>query len=325
MTIPKAELHCHLEGAAPPALALTKAGEHGIWIGDLITPDGESYVWSDFTSFLAAYDRVAELFRMPQDYRDLTYAHFTALAGQGAIYAEVFLSPDHMGHSGRYPDFLDAVIEGYLQAHEETGIEGRFIPLAVRNFGPERAVAVARLTVRHDRPLVTGFGLAGDERAYAPADFAPAFAIAAEAGLACTAHAGELAGAESVRQTLDALPVSRIGHGVRAIEDADLVRRLADEAIVLEVCPVSNIALGLYADLAAHPLNELINAGVRVALNSDDPPFFKTSLENEYRACRDVLGLSDAELIGFTRTALEVAFVDEETRLRLLHSLPSLP
>jgi adenosine deaminase len=325
VSLPKAELHCHLEGAAPPALALTKAGEHGIWIDDLITPDGESYVWSDFISFLAAYDRVADLFRTPQDYCDLSYAHFAALAGQGAIYAEVFLSPDHMTRQGGYPDYLDAVIEGYLKAHDETGIEGRFIPLAVRNLGPERAVAAVSQAVRHARPQVTGFGLAGDERAYAPADFAPAFAIAAEAGLACTAHAGELAGAESVRQALDALPVSRIGHGVRAIEDGDLVRRLADEAVVLEVCPISNIALGIYADLAAHPLKKLMDAGVRVTLNSDDPPFFKTSLENEYQACSDALGLGAAELNAFTRTALEAAFVDEETRQRLLHSLPELP
>jgi len=325
VSVPKAELHCHLEGAAPPGLALTKAGEHGIWIDDLITSDGESYVWSDFTSFLAAYDRVADLFRTPRDYHDLSYAHFIALAGQGAIYAEVFLSPDHMTRQGGYADYLDAVIEGYLKAHDETGIEGRFIPLAVRNLGPERAVDAATQATRHGRPRVTGFGLAGDERAYTPADFAPAFAIAREAGLACTAHAGELAGAESVRQTLDALPVSRIGHGVRAIEDADLVRRLADEAIVLEVCPISNIALGLYADLNAHPLKALIDAGVRVTLNSDDPPFFKTSLENEYRACREAFGLGDAELNRFTRTALEAAFVDEETRRTLLHSLPELP
>jgi adenosine deaminase len=322
VSLPLAELHCHLEGAAPPALALTKAGEHGVWINDLITPDGESYVWSDFTSFLAAYDRVADLFRTPRDYRDLTYSHFTSLAGQGAIYAEVFLSPDHMGHPGDYPEFLDAVIEGYGQAHAETGIEGRFIPLAVRNLGPERAVSNALRVVRHPRPLVTGFGLAGDERAYAPADFTAAFAIASEAGLACTAHAGELAGAESVRQTLDALPVTRIGHGVRAIEDPDLVRHLADEEIVLEVCPQSNIALGIYPDLAGHPLKALSAAGVRVTLNSDDPPFFKTSLEREYSACHALEGFDDEKLAELTRTAIEAAFVDEETRRRLLHSLP---
>lgn len=321
MTVPLVELHCHLEGAVPPALALSKAGEHGVWINDLITPDGESYVWSDFVSFLAAYDRIADLFRTPRDYRDLTYAHYASLAAQGAIYAEIFLSPDHMGLADAYAETLDAAIEGFLQAKAETGIEGRFIPLAVRNRGPERAVEVARLVVRHARPMVTGFGLAGDERAYAPADFAPAFAIAAEAGLACTAHAGELAGPESVRQALDDLPVTRIGHGVRAIEDADLVRRLAEERIVLEVCPGSNIALGLYDGIDAHPLRRLMAAGVRVTLNSDDPPFFRTSLADEYALCGGSLGLSDSDLTEIGRTAVGAAFVDEDTRARLLHRL----
>jgi adenosine deaminase len=321
VTVPLVELHCHLEGAVPPALALTKAGEHGIWINDLITPDGESYVWSDFVSFLAAYDRIADLFRTPRDYRDLTYAHYTSLAAQGAIYGEVFLSPDHMCGSAGYAETLDAAVEGYLAARGETGIEGRFIPLAVRNRGSDHAVEVARLTARHARPTVTGFGLAGDERAYVPADFAPAFAIAAEAGLACTAHAGELAGPESIRQALDDLPVTRVGHGVRAIEDADLVRRLADERIVLEVCPGSNIALGLYDGIEAHPLKRLMEAGVRVTLNSDDPPFFRTSLANEYALCGRSLGLSDGDLTEIGRTAIGAAFVDEDTRTRLLHKL----
>ncbi len=318
----KAELHCHLEGATPPALARAKAAKYGVTVDDLITPDGESYAWSDFTTFLAAYDRIAGLFRTPDDFFDLSHAHFAELAGQGAIYAEVFLSPDHMGRHGSYPDCLDAVIEGSLKAREETGIEGRFIPLAVRNFGPERALAAAEQAVRYARPQVTGFGLAGDERAFLPADFHAAFATAHEAGLSCTAHAGELAGAESVRQALDALPVSRIGHGVRAVEDADLVRRLADEKVALEVCPGSNIALGIYADLAAHPLRALMDAGVRVTLNSDDPPFFRTSLAQEYESCGASCGLSEAELADLTRTALAAAFVDEETRQRLLHSLP---
>ncbi|HMB48636.1 MAG TPA: adenosine deaminase, partial [Afifellaceae bacterium] len=216
-------------------------------------------------------------------------------------------------------------IAGYADAQAQTGIEGRFIPLAVRNLGPERAIAAARQTVLHARPEVTGFGLAGDERVHVPADFAPAFAIAREAGLSCTAHAGELAGAESVRQALDDLPVSRIGHGVRAVEDADLVRRLAEEEIVLEVCPGSNLALGLYPDLNAHPLKALMAAGVRVTLNSDDPAFFRTSLAGEYRACRDILRMSEADLAGFTQTALQAAFVDEPTRKRLLLDLPQLP
>lgn len=316
-----AELHCHLEGATRPALALAKAEKYAVSIDDLVTDDGESYVWTDFTTFLAAYDRIAGLFRAPEDFHDLAYDHFSSLAGQGAIYAEVFLSPDHMGRNGSYRDSLDAVIEGYREAHGETGIVGRFIPLAVRNFGPERAIAAAEQAVRHLRPEVTGFGLAGDERVHRPADFAAAFDIASEAGLACTAHAGELAGPDSVRAALDALPVARIGHGVRAIEDMDLVRRLADEAVVLEVCPGSNIALGIYPDYAGHPLKTLMEAGVRVTLNSDDPPFFRTTLVDEYRKCGAAIGLSGAQMADFTETALAAAFVDEATRQRLLHTL----
>ena len=324
MNVPKAELHCHLEGAAPPGLALAKAVEHGVAIEDLITPDGESYVWSDFTSFLAAYDRIAGLFRTPQDHFDLAYAHFAGLASQGAVYAEVFLSPDHMVRNGDYADLLDAVIAGYLKANSETGIEGRFIPVAVRNFGPAAALAAARLAVRHSRPQVTGFGLAGDERQYAPADFAPAFAVACEAGLSCTAHAGELCGSESVRQAVDDLPIRRVGHGVRAVDDPELVSRLADQGIVLEVCPGSNIALGLYPDLESHPLKQLIDAGVTVTLNSDDPPFFRTDLRREYDAV-GALGLSVAELAGLTRNALEAAFIDDGTRERLLRDLSTQP
>lgn len=322
MAVPLAELHCHLEGAVPPDLAIEKATKHGVAIDDLITPDGESYHWRDFTSFLAAYDRIAALFCTEVDQFDLAYAHFCGLSKQGAIYGEVFLSPDHMGGESTYPAFLDALIEGYRQAKSETGIEGRFIPLAVRDLGPDAALAIARLVVDHPRPEVTGFGLAGDERLFSPAEFAPAFAIASEAGLGCTAHAGELCGPESIIGVIDSLPVGRIGHGVRAIEDPDLVRRLAAEGTVLEVCPGSNIALGIYDNLSAHPLKQLRHSGVRVTLNSDDPPFFRTNLRNEYDSAAEALGLTSAELVGLTRTAIAAAYVDEETRARLLDAIP---
>ena len=323
MVRPLAELHCHLEGAVPPALAIEKATKHGTNIDDLITPDRQSYRWSDFTSFLAAYDRVAALFLTEEDQFDLAYAHFSALSSQGAIYAEVFISPDHMGGPRTYPAFLDALIAGYRKARSETDIEGRFIPIAVRNLGPEAASAVARLVVDHPRAEVTGFGLAGDERQFTPADFAPSFLIARDAGLACTAHAGELCGPESVRQALEFLPVRRIGHGVRAAEDPDLVRRIADDGIVLEVCPGSNIALGLYKDLSAHPLKQLHDAGVRVTLNSDDPPFFRTNLRHEHDMAADALGFKPEELDDMTRTAIDAAFVDRKTKGRLLRAIPS--
>jgi adenosine deaminase len=192
------------------------------------------------------------------------------------------------------------------------------IVVAVRHLGAERARATALKATRHRHPLVTGFGLAGDETMHHPRDFAPAFAIAADAGLGLTAHAGELAGPQSVTAALDHLGVKRIGHGVRAIEDPALVERLAAEGIVLELCPSSNVALKLYPDVAHHPFRRLMEAGVRVTINSDDPPYFHTSLGGEYEALARDQGLDDAALRTATRTAIEAAFVDEATRARLL-------
>ena len=320
--LPKAELHCHIEGAAHPDLARRLAAKHGIDLSGII--DGDHYVWSDFTQFLACYDRASSVFRTVEDYRLLAYDNYRRLAEQGAIYAEQFLSPMHALQEGMdYLDLVDACAQGLEEAREEFGIEGRFIVTCVRHLGPERAEAVARLTEQYPHPCVTGFGMGGDERVFEPGDFERAFAIAADAGLELTAHAGEFGGPESVRACIDDLGVTRIGHGVRAVEDAELVARLAEEEIVLEVCPGSNVSLGLYPDMAAHPLRRLHEAGVRVTVSSDDPPYFRTTLADEYaNAAR--LGFDDDALSGLTRTALEAAFVEPGVRRRLLARLDEI-
>jgi adenosine deaminase len=322
MTIPKAEIHCHIEGATSPSLARQKAAQYGIGTDGLFAPDGESYAASDFSGFLAAYDRVVKLFRTPEDFADLSYAHFTAIARDGAIYGEVFLSPDQADSAGlSYCDYLAGVADGLARAGAETGIVGRFVPCAIRHLGARNAERAAREVVDNPHEWVTGFGLAGDERVHQPADFVKAFAIAEEAGLAMTAHAGEVCGADSVRAVLDALPVRRIGHGVRAVEDPDLVRRIAAEGIVLEVCPGSNVVLGVTPDLKSHPLPQLMAAGIKVTVNSDDPPFFRTSLQAEYDSVAATFGLDDSAMHAFTRTAIEAAFVDEPARQTLLGRL----
>jgi adenosine deaminase len=187
----------------------------------------------------------------------------------------------------------------------------------VRHRGAERALDVARRTVEAPHPYVTGFGMGGDEAGFPPGDFADAFAVAREAGLGLTVHAGEWAGPESVRGGL-ALGVSRIGHGVRAAEDPELVRELAERGTVLEVCPTSNIALGLYPSYAEHPLPALRAAGVPVTLGSDDPPYWDASIGREYAVASEQFGLDDAALREITRTALRAAFVEEDVRRRLL-------
>lgn len=315
--LPKAELHCHIEGAATPALVQAQARKYGVDVSHIIRDN--AYVWHDFTSFLVAYDLAATLFRTAGDYADLARFHLDGLAGQGAVYAEFFISIDHARSSGSDPiQYVEGLAEGIRQARTDTGIEARMIGIGVRHLGPEAVEATARWHAEHPHPLITGFGMAGDERQYPTSAFAPAFSLARDAGLGITTHAGELAGAKSVRDSLDHLKPSRIGHGVRAIEDPSLVARLAEEETVLEICPVSNIALKIFPAYADHPLPELAAAGCRCTLNSDDPPFFRTSLAREYETAANEMALTRYQIAGMTRNAVEAAFVDGETRARLL-------
>ena len=319
-TMPKAELHCHIEGATPPALAVAQAKRYGIDTSAFIK-DG-AYSWQDFTSFVQSYDATANLFRTEEDYALLAETYLTEIAEAGAIYSELIASPDQGDAVGIGADaYMRGLAEGVERARAKTGIETRLLVVGIRHFGPERVVKAAEYAARRPHPLITGFNLAGEERLHRVADFTRAFDIARDAGLGITIHAGELSGAFSVRDALDHVRPSRISHGVRAIEDADLVKRLADEGTVLEVCPGSNVALGVFKDFESHPLRALHSAGVRVTLNSDDPPFFHTSLAREYEVASTVMGFSDADILGMTRTAIEAAFVDEPTRQKLLAKL----
>ncbi len=316
----KAELHCHIEGAAAPELVVRQAQKYGKDVSPFI--QNGSFVWNDFTSFLAAYDFAADLFRTEEDYARLSEHYLTSLARDGAIYSEVFTSPDHAIKAGLSPKaYTDALGEGMERAKAKTGIEGRMIVTGVRHVGIESIEAAARFAARCNHPLVTGFGVAGDERMGEFEDYVRAFEIAREAGLGITIHAGELMGWESVAQALDHIKPSRIGHGVRAIENPDLVKRIADEGVVLEICPGSNIALKVFDSFADHPFPKLRDAGCKVTLNSDDPPYFWTTLKREYDIASEHFGMDDKALLATTRTAIEAAFVDKKTKAALLARL----
>ncbi|HWK69055.1 MAG TPA: adenosine deaminase [Rhizobiaceae bacterium] len=316
----KAELHCHIEGAADPELVVRQARKYNADPTPFIH-DG-SFVWHDFSSFLAAYDFAADLFRSEEDYVLLAEHYLSSLARDGAIYSEFFTSPDHARKAGLSPAAYTAALgEGIERAKAKTGIEARMIVTGVRHFGVESVEAAARFAARCGHPLVTGFGVAGDERQGDIEDYVRAFEIAREAGLGITIHAGEFGGWESVAGALDHIRPSRIGHGVRAIENPDLVKRIADEGVVLECCPVSNIELGVFDSYANHPLAKLREAGCKVTLNSDDPPYFWTTLKREYDIAKEHFGLDDRMLGSITRTAIEAAFVDRKTRAALLARL----
>lgn len=316
----KAEIHCHIEGAASPDLVLRQAARYGKDMSAFIQ-DG-AFVWHDFTSFLAAYDASADLFRTEDDYVRLADHYLSGIAREGAIYAEFFTSPDHARRAGLSPEtYTNALGEGMVRAKAKTGIESRMIVTGVRHFGVESVEAAARFAARCRHPLVAGFGMAGEERAGNIEDFSRAFDFARDAGLGITVHAGELAGWESVAAALDHIRPSRIGHGVRAIENPDVVKRIADSGVVLECCPGSNVALNVFDGFANHPLRKLMEAGCKVTVSSDDPPYFQTSIGREYEFARKEFGLSDKQLTALTRNAINAAFIDRKTRSALLARL----
>jgi adenosine deaminase len=231
---------------------------------------------------------------------------------------ELNASPGHADLVG-LPDaeHFGGIAAGIDDARRDFGIESRIIALVVRNHGAESAEAIARRLADDRHPYVVGFNLGGDEAGYPPQQFARAYEIASASGLGCTAHAGEHAGADSVRAALT-LPVTRISHGVRAIEDSALVAELAERGTILEVCPTSNVATGVFRDYDSHPLGALREAGVRVTLGSDDPPYFGCSIGGEYAVAHQRLGVDEEGLVDISRTALEGAFAEDGLKRALL-------
>jgi adenosine deaminase len=294
------------------------AARNGVALPDgMLAADGRFH-YTDFLHFLRTYDLAASVIRTGEDYRDITYEYLCSCARGGAIYVELTCSPDHARLVGLTDEeHMDGIAAGIDAARDDTGIEARILVSAVRNFGVERSVRVAEYAASHPHPYVVGFSMAGDEENYPAGDFAEAYAIAADSGLGCTIHAGEWAGADSVRAALE-LPITRISHGVRAIEDPPLVDELEARAIVLECCPTSNVVLGVFPSYEEHPLRRLRDAGVKVTLGSDDPPYFGASIEGEYSVAAERMGFSEDELRDITRTALHAAFCDDDLRDALL-------
>jgi len=319
--IPKAELHVHLEGTAPPRLVRRIAERNGLRVPDGVFAAPDRFAWRDFLDFLQTYDMAASVIRTAEDYRDITSAYLAACAAEGAIYVELIASPDHAALVGLSDEeHLEGIAAGIDAARAEHGIEARILLTCIRNFGVEQALRIAAYAAGRPHPYVVGFQMAGDEAGYPPAPFAEAYELAAGAGLGCTVHAGEWAGPDSVRGALE-LPVTRISHGVRAIEDPGVVRELAARGIVLECCPTSNVVLGVFDSYEVHPLPALRAAGVRVTLGSDDPPYFGASVGGEYAVARERFGLGDPELLEVTRTAVEASFAEPALRDHLLTRL----
>ncbi|ARE39069.1 Adenosine deaminase [Rhodovulum sp. P5] len=312
--LPKIELHHHLEGAAPPALIRDMAKARHMDISGIFGPDG-GYAYRDFAHFLRVYEAATSVLKEPADFARLTETVLERTAAEGVVYLESFLSPDFCGRCdlSAWHEYLHAIAEAAADAERRHGIVMRGVVTCIRHFGPDAARKAALCAAETAGDFIVGFGMAGDESKGRPRDFAYAFDMAREARLGLTVHAGEWGGPQSVREALADLRVDRIGHGVRAIEDPRLVDHLAETGVVLEVCPGSNIALGLYRSWADHPIDRLRRAGVKVTVSTDDPPFFGTTMTREYERLADAFDWTDDTFAALNDVALAAAFCDEDT------------
>jgi adenosine deaminase len=324
MVVKKAELHVHLEGTISPQLAHKLAKRNKLSLPDgLIAADGHSYFSRDFMHFLSVYDTLADLIKTPQDYYDVTFDYLRSNALEDTIYVEMMYSPDHAEKSTGAPSIvnLEAIQQAVNDAQAKFGIIGRIILTAVRHFGAEASVRVAENYTKESVPCVTGFGLGGDEINFPPSLFRQAYHIAADAGLACTVHAGEFAPASGMVEAIQHLPIQRIGHGVQVIHSPETMDLVKEKGIALEVCPSSNIKLGLFDNMESHPFPKLLAAGIKVSLNSDDPPFMSTTLAQEYARVQEAYQYTDEKMQSITAMAIECAFVDAATKAQLLEKL----
>ncbi|MEZ5912405.1 MAG: adenosine deaminase [Paracoccaceae bacterium] len=319
---PKVELHLHLEGAAPPAFIRGLAHEKHMDISGIFDERG-NYSYRDFWHFLKVYEAATQTLQTPRDYSRLTRAVLEESAANGVVYSETFLSPDFCGGRdlGAWREYLHAIREAADEAEARDGITLRGVVTCIRHFGPDKARETARCAAETAGDWIVGFGIAGDEKVGKPRDFAWSFDMAREAGLRLTAHAGEWGGPQSVRDALYDLRVERIGHGVRAIEDLALVDELAERGVVLEVCPGSNVALGIYPQWRRHPIAELYRRGVKVTVSTDDPPFFHTTMTREFDRLADAFDWDEGVFGELNAVALNAAFCDDETRKRIETSL----
>jgi adenosine deaminase len=309
--MPKVELHVHLEGSIRPSTLLALAKRNG---ADLPARDlaglREFYRFTDFDHFIQVYATISSCLRTVSDYTLIAHEFGADLARQNIRYAEVTFTPyPNVARTGLpFDEILAGLNEGRARARADFGVEFGWVLDISRNDVGSRHQVVAWAAQALDRGVV-GFGLGGPEQGFPPEWFADAYTVAREAGLHSVPHAGEVVGPESVWGALRVLGAERIGHGVRSVEDPALVEYLRQRQIPLEICPTSNLCLGVYPSYEAHPLRRLWEQGLYLTVNSDDPPMFNTDLVREYQVLADRLGFTATDLERLSLNALRASFL----------------
>ena len=320
---PKAELHLHFQGAIRPATLLGLARRHGIALPvDDLSALREWFRFRDFAHFVEVYALLRACLVEPADYELVTYELGSELAGQGVRYAEVTFTPGPEVYHGPRETFFDGLSAGRERVRRELGVELRWIfdiPRRTVTLHPDIPLAdfITDCAINGRNDGVVALGLAGTELGYPPEPFEPWFDRARAAGLHSVPHAGETAGPASIWGALRVLGAERLGHGVRAVEDPALLDYVVEHHIPLEVCPTSNIALGVYPSLAEHPLRRLVEAGALVTINTDTPAIFGITLTAEAELLHTAFGLSDAAAEQVLQNAIDASFLSPLERTAL--------
>jgi adenosine deaminase len=317
--LPKVELHVHLEGSMPPRTLLELARRRGVAL-PATTEEGvrEWFRFRNFDHFVEIYLACSACLVDPQDFYDLAFAFLAEQARQNVVYTEAhFTIGTHLANGCDGEAIREALGRAADDAHREHGVRLGLIPDIVRNV-PEQADVTLEWALAGMGRGVVALGLSGTEATHDSRPFADHFAEAERAGLRRVAHAGEHGGPDAVWSALEYARAERIGHGVRSIEDPVLVQHLTDERIPLEVCPSSNLCLGVAPTLADHPFDRLRRAGVIITVNSDDPPFFDTTVNDEYLRVAAAYGYGEEEIVDLVRAGIESAFLTEAEKVELV-------
>ncbi|MGG7573116.1 adenosine deaminase [Streptomyces sp. BP-8] len=321
--LPKAHLHLHFTGSMRPSTLLDLADKYGVHLPEALRggepPKLRATDERGWFRFQRLYDIARSCLRTPEDIQRLVREAAEEDVRDGSRWLEIQVDPtSYAPRLGGLIPALEIILDAVRSASRETGLGIRVLVAANRMKHPLDARTLARLAVRYADQGVVGFGLSNDERRGFARDFDRAFAIAREGGLLAAPHGGELSGPASVRDCLDDLHAGRIGHGVRAAEDAALLRRLASREVTCEVCPASNVALGVYEKPEDVPLRTLFDAGVPMALGADDPLLFGARLAAQYEIARTAHGFTDAELAELARQSVRGSRAPQDEQQRLL-------
>jgi len=315
--LPKAELHLHLEGAIQAATLLELKHRHG-QSGSLAEVE-KLYRYSDFDSFLMAFKAVTEHLRSPEDYELITYGLMQQLKEENILHAEIYVSVGVcLWRNQDFPAIFEGLERGRQRGERDFGISVLWIFDAVRHFGAEAAQKVFELAVRYRDRNVIAVGIGGDEQKTKPELFRDSYAYAADNSLHLTAHAGETAGPVSIWGAIN-LRAERIGHGLTAAQDPDLVEELAQRQVPIEICITSNVRTGCCKTVSEHPVKQYFDHGLMITVNTDDPAMFGTTLSHEYQLAQQAFAFTDEHLRELARNSFEASFLPAEKKLEFLN------